>query len=55
MAAAKCASLAATGVRGASVVNLITRNGTDMALQIAGLAMQIYRCNGTIAQIWWTP
>ena len=37
MAAAKCASLAATGVRGASVVNLITRNGTDMALQIAGL------------------
>jgi hypothetical protein len=38
MAAAKCASLAATGVRGASVVNLITRNGTDMALQIAGLS-----------------
>jgi hypothetical protein len=37
MAAAKCASLAAAGVRGASVVNLITRNGTDMALQIAGL------------------
>jgi Ricin-type beta-trefoil lectin domain-like len=22
---------------------------------IAGLAVQIYRCNGTIAQIWWTP
>jgi uncharacterized protein DUF1116 len=37
MGAAKCASLAAAGVRGASVVNLITRNGTDMALQIAGL------------------
>jgi hypothetical protein len=37
MAAAKCASLASSGVRGASVVNLITRNGTDMALQIAGL------------------
>lgn len=37
MAAAKCASLAATGIRGSSVVNLITRNGTDMALQIAGL------------------
>jgi hypothetical protein len=37
MAAAKCASLAAAGVRGASLVNLITRNGTDMALQIAGL------------------
>lgn len=37
MAAAKCASEAAAGVRGSSVVNLITRNGTDMALQIAGL------------------
>ncbi len=37
MAAAKCASLAASGVRGASVVNVITRNGTDMALQLAGL------------------
>jgi hypothetical protein len=37
MAAAKCASQAASGVRGSSVVNLITRNGTDMALQIAGL------------------
>ncbi len=37
MAAAKCASLAATGVRGSSVVSLITRNGTDMALQLAGL------------------
>ncbi|MBV9416915.1 MAG: DUF1116 domain-containing protein [Solirubrobacterales bacterium] len=37
MAAAKCASLAAAGVPGSSVVNLIARNGTDMALQIAGL------------------
>jgi hypothetical protein len=37
MAGAKCASLAASGVRGASVVTLITRNGTDMALQISGL------------------
>ena len=37
MAAAKCASLAAGGVAGSSVVNLITRNGTDMALQLAGL------------------
>jgi Protein of unknown function (DUF1116) len=37
MAGAKCASLAATGVRGSSVVSLITRNGTDMALQLAGL------------------
>ena len=38
MAAAKCASMAGAGVRGSSVVNLITRNGTDMALQIAGLS-----------------
>ena len=37
MAAAKCASLACGGVRGSSIVNLISRNGTDMALQIAGL------------------
>jgi Protein of unknown function (DUF1116) len=37
MAAAKCASLAGGRVRCSSVVNLITRNGTDMALQIAGL------------------
>ncbi len=37
MAAAKCASLAGAGVPGSSVVNLITRNGADMALQVAGL------------------
>jgi hypothetical protein len=37
MAGAKCASLAAAGVRGSSVVNLMSRNGTDMALQVAGL------------------
>ncbi len=37
MAAARCASLAATGVRGSTVVNLITRNGTEMGIQIAGL------------------
>jgi hypothetical protein len=37
MAAARCASLAATGIRGSSVVNAITRNGTDMAIQLAGL------------------
>ena len=37
MAAAKCASLAATGVAGSSVVNVIARNGTDMGLQVAGL------------------
>ena len=37
MAAAKCASLAAAGVAGSSVVSLIARNGADMAVQIAGL------------------
>ncbi len=38
MAAAKCASLAAAGVSGSTVVNLISRNGTDMGIQLAGLA-----------------
>lgn len=37
MAAAKCASLAAAGVRGATVVTLISRNGTDAGIQVAGL------------------
>ncbi len=37
MAAAKCASLAAAGVCGSSVVNVMARNGTDMAIQLAGL------------------
>jgi Protein of unknown function (DUF1116) len=37
MAAARCASLAAADVPGSTVVNLITRNGTDMGLQLAGL------------------
>jgi Protein of unknown function (DUF1116) len=37
MAAGKCASLAADGVAGSSVVTLIARNGVDMAVQIAGL------------------
>jgi hypothetical protein len=37
MAAAKCASLAAAGTEGSSVVTLMSRNGTDMALQLAGL------------------
>ncbi len=37
MAAAKCASLAAAGVCGSTVVNVIARNGTDMGIQIAGL------------------
>jgi hypothetical protein len=37
MAAAKCASLAAEGVRGSTIVNLISRNGTDMGICVAGL------------------
>jgi len=37
MAAAKCASLAAEGVPASSIVNLMARNGTDMALRVAGL------------------
>jgi Protein of unknown function (DUF1116) len=37
MAAAKCASLAAGGVEGSSIVHVISRNGSDMGLQVAGL------------------
>jgi Protein of unknown function (DUF1116) len=37
MAAAKCALLAAEGERGATVVLLLSRNGTDMGLQVGGL------------------
>jgi hypothetical protein len=37
MAAARCASLAAWGVHGSTVVTLITRNGTEMGIQLAGL------------------
>jgi len=37
MAAAKCASLAVADIRGSSIVNAITRNGTEMALSLAGL------------------
>jgi hypothetical protein len=37
MAAAKCASLAAAGEEGSTVVHLMARNGTDMAIQVAGL------------------
>jgi hypothetical protein len=37
MAAARCASLAASGVEGSTVTTLISRNGTDMAVQIAGI------------------
>jgi hypothetical protein len=37
MAAAKCALMAAADVPGSSVVSLMSRNGTDMGLQVAGL------------------
>ncbi|HEX5619964.1 MAG TPA: DUF1116 domain-containing protein, partial [Solirubrobacteraceae bacterium] len=37
MAACKCASLAASGIQGSSVVTLMSRNGTDMGLQLAGI------------------
>jgi len=37
MAACKCASLAASGVMGSSVVTLMSRNGTDVGLQLAGM------------------
>jgi hypothetical protein len=37
MAAAKCASVAAEGLRGSTIVHLIARNGTDMGIRIAGL------------------
>jgi hypothetical protein len=37
MAAAKCASLAAAGTAGSTLVTLMARNGTEMGLQLAGL------------------
>lgn len=37
LAAAKCASLAAAGEPGATIVHVIARNGTDFALQVASL------------------
>jgi hypothetical protein len=37
MAACKCASLAASEVAGSSVVTLMSRNGTEMGLQLAGM------------------
>jgi hypothetical protein len=37
MAAAKCASLAASGVPGSTVTTLISRNGTDIGVQVSGL------------------
>jgi Protein of unknown function (DUF1116) len=38
MAAAKCASQAAAAVEGSTIVHVMARNGTDMGLQVAGLA-----------------
>jgi len=37
MAAARCASLAASGTAGSTLVTLISRNGTDVGIQLAGL------------------
>jgi hypothetical protein len=37
MAAAKCASLAAEGVEGSTIVSLMSRNGTDMGVRVSGL------------------
>ena len=37
MAAAKCASLAAAGAEGSTVVSLMARNGVDVGVQLAGL------------------
>jgi hypothetical protein len=37
MAAAKCASLAATGADGSTVVSLMARNGVEVGIQLAGL------------------
>jgi Protein of unknown function (DUF1116) len=43
MAAAKCSSLAAEGVRGSSVVTLLSRNGTEMGVRLAGLPGRSFR------------
>jgi hypothetical protein len=40
MAAAKCALLAAEGVEGSTVVSVMSRNGTEMGVQLAGLPGQ---------------
>jgi hypothetical protein len=37
LAASKCTLLAGSGVPGASIVSLISRNGTDMGLQLASM------------------
>ena len=43
MAAAKCASLAASGTDGSTLVSLIARNGTEMGIQLAGLPGRWFR------------
>jgi hypothetical protein len=43
MAAAKCASLAAEGVRGSTIATVMSRNGTEAALQLAGLPRRWFR------------
>jgi Protein of unknown function (DUF1116) len=43
MAAAKCASVAATGVRGSTVVTVIARNGTEVGIQVSGLPGRWFR------------
>ncbi len=50
MAAAKCASLAASGVRGSSVVVLMARNGTEMGLQLSGLPGRWFRARAAPVQ-----
>jgi hypothetical protein len=50
MAAAKCASLAASGVHGSSVVVLMARNGTDMGLQLAGLPGRWFKAGAAPVQ-----
>jgi hypothetical protein len=50
MAAAKCASLAAEGVAGSSVVTLLSRNGTDMGVRLGGLPGQWFRADAAPVQ-----
>jgi Protein of unknown function (DUF1116) len=50
MAAAKCASAAAADVRGSSVVVLMSRNGTDMGIQLAGLRGRWFRAAAASVQ-----
>jgi hypothetical protein len=43
MAAAKCASLAAEGIAGSTIVTLMARNGTEMGVRIGGLPGKWFR------------